>query len=345
MMGTLGWAVAVAVAVAAFIAAFVLAELVMRGLAPKLRPLTPWDNWEVHHKVAAIDALSSDGGASVVAVGSSTVNAGVDPDQLTGELGRARPAFNAALNGAGIRLLELWTLHLVVPTLRPDVVVIGLGSGELNTNNLVGRRLLDAMVRSPAWRARAPRRSSARVLLTRLRTASLVWRYRKLLGRRALFTPDQFQRATMCRRLGLLRFFLVFRYRRYQIEDKQREIWRDALNDYAIGDEEIASLHRLISGLRAAGVTPLIVRTPFAPDWVGMHPHGIADVERFDSVLSSVSAMDGVEFADLATAFSSLDDYADPVHVNGKGQERLTGLLAAELARMPAGTSTATGGG
>jgi hypothetical protein len=321
----------IVVAVASVVVLLGATEVALRAVRSKLRPLTDWDNWEVHHKVAAIDDLAVSAGASVVVVGSSTMNAGVDPDMLSRELKWSRPAFNAAVNGAGIRLLELWTMKIIVPRLRPDVVVIGLGTGELNGNNLIAKRLLNTMERSPAWRALVAGSQGHR-LLDRIRSKLLLIRYRRFLGRRSMFQADPFQRGTACRRLGLLRFFLVFRYREYQIEDKQLEIWREALNDYAIGDDDITSLHRLISGLRAAGVTPLIVRTPAAPDWVGLHPHGDADVERFDAVIASAAKIDGVAFVDLAPRFPTLEDYADPVHVNGRGQERFTAFLATAIA-------------
>src|SRR5437879_5105086 len=109
------------VAIGGLVLAFAAAEIALRLTSSKLRPLTEWRSWEMQHKVAAMDEVAREGGASVVAIGSSMINAAVDPDRLSLQLRRSRPAFNAGLNGAGIRLLELWTLKVVVPTLRPDV--------------------------------------------------------------------------------------------------------------------------------------------------------------------------------------------------------------------------------
>lgn len=327
-----GWLVVVAVAV---VVALIAAELLLRSVRPKLRPLSDWRNWEIQHKVEALDALARDGGASVVAVGSSTMNAAVEPDFLSKLTGRTRPAFNAALNGAGTRLIELWVLRILLPRLRPDVVVIGLGSGDVNAGNIVASDLLRSFLSAPAWED-LTKGSTPMRWMHLLERKSLLVRYRRYLGRSSLFQPDPFQRASVCRRLGLLRWFLVFRYRPYKIEDRQLLIWKDSLNEFEVGREEIEALGRLVDELRAAGVIPIIVKTPVTKDWVDLHPAGF---KAFEEALESMVRDRDVIYADLMAPFTSIEDFADPVHVNGNGQERFTKLLAEVIADIPASST------
>jgi hypothetical protein len=316
------------------------AEILLRRAASRLRPLSEWRNWEMEFKVAAVNNLSAEGGASVVAVGSSTMNAAVDPEVLSQRTDRTRPAFNAALNGAGMRLLELWTLRIVLPRLRPDIVVIGLGSGEVNKGNAVGKRLLDALLTSPAGGEDTTEGTRSGRLIRWVEERSFVVRYRRFLGRASLFQPDPRQRASECRRLGLLRWFLVFRFRKYTIEDQQIQLWKEVLDGYEVGGEEMAALGRLIDGLRAAGVAPVVVRMPCTDDWVDLHPGGRRDFENFETALDSAARQHDVPHVDLRTPFSSLEEFADPVHLNGEGQVRFTNLLADVLAQLPAPSRT-----
>jgi hypothetical protein len=130
------------------------AEIALRVGADRLRPPRLWHTWEAQHKVAQMDAMAARGRrASIALVGSSMTNAAVDPRQLTERLALGRPAYNAALNAAAARTIERWTLDVVVPSLRPDVVVVGLSSRELNDGGSIQRERFEAMVDSTAGRA------------------------------------------------------------------------------------------------------------------------------------------------------------------------------------------------
>jgi hypothetical protein len=313
---------------AAIVAGLVVGEIILRLLQRSLRPLTEWQNWEMHHRIAALNDLARMGGASVVVVGSSMVNAAVDPDRLSALLDRTRPAFNAGLNGAGARLLELWTLRIVLPRLRPSVVVIGLGSHEVSSGNVIARRLLDSLLTSSGWRDLEGGGSFMDRLIRWFGKRSFLVRYRSYLGRRALFRDTPTRRSSTCRRLGTLRTLLLFRFRSYRIDDRQLKMWNQLLENFEVGEAEMTALGRLIEGVRAAGAIPVLIRMPVTGDWVQLHPGGRSDFEQFERTLSSFARERSVPYADLASKFLSLEDYADPVHLNGKGLLRFTNLLA-----------------
>jgi hypothetical protein len=332
-MNTMGWLVITLVSV---VVALAVGEVALRLAGLRLRPLTEWRNWEIHHKVTAVNDLAREGGASVVAVGSSMINAAVDPDRLSVLMDRTRPAFNAGLNGAGTRLLELWTLRVILPQLRPDILLIGLGSHEVSSGNSVAKRLLDALLTSTAWRDLEGDGPLGDRLIRWGEKRSLLVRYRRYLGRRRMFRDTPTRRSSTCRRLGTPRAILLFRFRSYRSDDRQIEIWNELLNEFEVGGEEMAALDRLITGVRAAGVVPVLVRMPVTEDWVALHPKGTSDFEQFERTLSTFARERAVPYADLAQQFSSHDDYADPVHLNGQGLLRFTEILAGVINEVAA---------
>lgn len=130
------------------------------------------------------------------------------------------------------------------------------------------------------------------------------------------------------------RGLLFFRYREYRIDERQLPIWHQLVADYDVGGEEMAALRRIIDGVRGAGAVPILVRMPVTSDWVDMHPQGARDFRRFADALESFARVNGVAYADIASRFASLDDFADPVHLNGKGLARFTDALAGSIAQI-----------
>jgi lysophospholipase L1-like esterase len=164
---------------------------------------------------------------------------------------------------------------------------------------------------------------------------SFLVRYRRYLGRSTLVRDTPTRRFTTCRRLGTLRALLLFRFKSYSIEEQQVRTWRELLNNYEVGSEEMAAFGRLIDGLRAAGVTPIIVQMPVTNDWLDLHPAGRRDFERFEKAMDSIAHQRDVPDVDLMAPFLSIEEFADPVHLNGEGQARFTNLLADVIAELP----------
>lgn len=316
----------------ALVAVLVVAELGLRVLSSRLRPLTTWGSWEVHNKLAAAEKLSKEGGASIVSIGTSAVNASVAPGLLGNLSRRTRPAFNAALNGSSPQMLELWTLRVIVPLLKPEVVVYGLDSSQVNKGNVLARRNYELFRSSQGWGERAREgRLLDRFIWWASRHSYLV-RYRHFLAKRAIFQQDRLQRATSCRRLGLLRWVMVFRYRKYTIQTRQMDAWKDALNEYEIGNDEVETIGRIVDGLKGAGVVPILAPIPYTDDWIPFHPRGAEDVESWKRVIRQVATLHGCAYVDLRDRFAPGEHFGDPVHVNGEGQTRFTTLLAYEIA-------------
>jgi hypothetical protein len=358
--GVLPWVV---IAAASLLAVLVAAELTVRAAAPKVCDLLEWRDWECQHKVAAIEDLAGQGGASVVVIGSSPTNSAFDAHLFTARNGLERPAFNAALNAASIRTLELWTTGVVLPKLRPDLLILGLNSSELSDNNLIGERGFRQFERSIGWRRLWPNASVGGRLLLWMEKRSFLIRYRHFLhepggwGMRAplrvrwmksirepkrLFRKSRGEQATVTS-LGMLHALSVFRGAPYQLSERVLTTWEKILRDYEAGGHELAALGRLVDSTRAAGVKFLMVLMPVTQDWIEIHPHGQRDFDRFKHVLDDFVAERDVAFVDLMPEPWAREEYADAVHRNDEGREHFTNVLSASITDLLASTAQARG--
>lgn len=333
------------------VAAVAVAEIVVRLLAPHVATLLEWRDWECHHKAKAIDALSQQVGASVVAIGSSLTNAAFDPHQATEILGGPRPAFNAALNGATMRQLELWTRDVVLPNLRPERVLLGVYSGSLNDNNVPAARGL-AMFRSAyGWRKVRPGSTFfQRAFLVGERFSYLI-RYRHFLREPSSWAlpPSPFDRFKKfwknvgsrfdkargrkagCSDLGRLHALDMFAGP-YKIgRPRMQQAWERFLAGYTVGGHEMQALGRIVDLIRSSGAQVTIVRMPVTEDWMRFHPNGRSDFERFERAVDAFAAERDVALRDLKPAFAALDEFTDALHLNEAGRKRFTALICAEL--------------
>ena len=317
------------------------AEAAVRAAAGTLPQPLEWPDREAQNKVERMDLLERRGGASIVFVGSSMMNAAGDPAAATRLLGARRPAFNAALNGADMRSMEVWTMRVVVPRLRPRAVVIGFSSLELNDNGITQREFYDKLRRSPAVR----RALGTAGLLERaegwVENRSSLFRYRSVLRRPAEALSDR-RDAELAQvevsRLGVLRAIPAFHRRPYSIPPEfRRRTTEESFHAYAVGGAQMAALERLVRGLVARDIRPILVQMPVTDDIVPMHPRGSADFAAFTAALGRCCLGATIPRLDMRAPFGSDPAlFVDPVHVSGAGAARFTQTVAAFL-RQQAG--------
>ncbi len=327
-------------------------EVVVRALAPHLPELLEWRDWECHHKAKVLLRLADQGGASVVFVGSSVSNAAFDPAQATEIQGLPRPAFNASLNAATMRTLELWTRDLILPRLRPTHLILGVFSGDMNDNSLVGSAGFEMFRSSIGWRRVRPGASAAQRLLVAAEKHSFLVRYRHFIREpgawgihrsvldrwrllrgnlRSRFSKQRGVKAG-CTPLGDLERLSIFRGVPYgPPRERMLASWRRIVHEYDAGGAELQALNRLVDSVTRAGVEALVVRMPVTPDWVPFHPNGGADFDRFVRTLEGFAADRRVRYLDLSKEFGSLDEFVDALHLNDVGRKRFTSIVCAEL--------------
>lgn len=289
--------------------------------------------------------LTRDGGSRIVFIGSSIVATAVSPEVVTGH-DSAAVAYNAGINRGVPTVLEHWVLERVVPLLRPTLAVVCMSSLELNDNSRFSQEVNESYYAAPIHRTRLARW----ILGLRLLYVALVARRRVLnrIGRRST-TPSLVDRldALVPRRTfgayrrwldmtgtGQSRIYTDVKHRPSPTRDAK--FVRDIVNDYAAGGTQTAALQRLIEALQSRCVDVTLVFLPHTAEYVGLHPHGMEDVEQARSATALVASERGIPFIDLQGVVLQSTHMADCIHPNGAGSRRLSEALNQRLQLVPA---------
>ena len=315
----------------------VAGEAVVRARESVLPRPPTWFGPEMPIKEQQIGALQARGGASVVAVGSSTVDVSVDPSQMAPPPW-GRPAYNAATGAGSLRMIDIWSRYVAIPRLQPDVVIFGIVSREMNPNDPAQRGNEQEFFAAPAVEELLGTESRIEVVERHVSEASRLFEYRKIIRQ-----PENLERM-----LGLKKNVSGRTYGDIIADDGQfegfldrpftynenvaREVRNRALNDFDIGPVQLQTLRTLLTYLDTNVPHVIVVNMPVTQQYVDAHPKGQADYDRFVAMLAAEVAKVDVTYVD--TGIWSSDLFADPAHLNRAGAKQLTALLDAEVAKM-----------
>lgn len=305
------------------VALLALIDVSVRAAVPRAASFNAWNDWQATHKVEAIDALARRGGSPLVLMGSSMMDYAVDPAALSKQLGLQRPAFNASLNGAEARLMDFWLLNVVVPRLRPRFVVIGVSSRELNDLGRGTREAFEAVRNSYGGRTVADDLSPTQRILEVGERVSGIVRYRALLRVPSrLVNAEPLEAALAVSALGA------------PTHPRRLDTYRTLppiSGGFAVGGSAMRALEHLVERLKSSKIRVLLVEMPISPDGYARHPNGMADYRSFQQTIAQFVATTGTSFADLLTPFPTTEWFGDTLHLNRRGRERFTQLLAGTL--------------
>lgn len=294
------------------------AELAVR--AAELPAPLEWSSVEAQVKVEDLEALGP-GGVHTLFVGSSVVDVALRPDRFTASTGET--AYNAALLGADLRSIDLWVRDVLVPTVHPQRVVLGLSCRELNGGEAAQDDIFRSFVAAPAMQ----RRLGTDSWLDRVGRFVGEWselvRYRSVLRLPA-------DAAGRDRRVGVNLdlvgdgFNEAYTTRAYPAPGAVHDVlYRGDVSTYAVGEDRLAALDRTLARLADAGIEAVVLHMPTSEDWLGyLPPGGMADCE---SAMAEHAATGGARFLDGGVLGREL--FADPIHVNGTGADRVTDML------------------
>ncbi len=311
-----------------------LAEGAVRAGRSQLAEPELWPTPELQDKYTRIEALADLGGRpDVVLVGDSMMDAGGDAAALgrAGGLG----VYNASISGETLPVIADWTTMVVMPRLRPKVVVLGLSSNELNP------RVLAPETGVAAYRA-------SRVVRVAQGTGSLVDRADAVLAERSMLYR---YRSSLRRPLGAkpvdpdafvpkltpeghnVAFADVGYLQKYNPVQAQAVIQGvvGAHAGFTVNPENVAILQELIRSVRRQGARVLLVAMPVTANLLGYHPRGAADYEDAMTAFAGAAERSGATF--VQPGIWPDEQFADPVHVNGAGAARLTDYLAPLVGR------------
>lgn len=315
------------VVLGAALAVVLLAEVGVRLVEDRLPPPVEWFTPEYGIKEAQMDGLaSSQGGASVVFIGSSVIDVAVDPTKLTAPVTEDRPPYNAGLIGANPEMVDIWSEHVVEPTLRPDVVVLAVSSRDVNRNGAGLESQTPNFYRLPAVRRLLGTESALQKVERRAGDVLRIVRYRSVLRRplEALFEYDSPDRNLAMNTEAGQELHLA--ETAYQGGPNVEAFFRaEPLLNYVASETQLAGMRRTINRLKAAGVRVVLLDVPVTQQYIDLHPRGADDYRFYEIGLNVLAAQTGTDLVD--TGVWTSEGFSDPLHLNGAGGDLLTAVI------------------
>jgi len=278
-----------------------------------------------------VQQMRSLGETDVVFIGDSTVATGVDPAIVTSHLDGIS-GYNAATAGGVPEIWASWVSDVVAALTRPSVVVIGVGSQDLVTRMSAGG--IDSFLTSEGL---SEMRDDAPGMLAALKRAIPVLRFRDSLSNPQLLVGAM-SSCPSCFSWGQLTEF-GFRPQHLGAEMRISNAWASfwASSDMLdLSGDRPTVLVQLIEQLQTAGVAVVVLDMP---DLVELRPINIYDSEAsfaaYGSFVVRIGEQTGVPIWDAHTVGWTLDDFADPHHLNGRGAEKLSVWVAEQLQQHP----------
>ena len=315
---------------------FVVITLVAGEVAARVaEPLLPtplrWPTAQIAEKADQMSQLAAQGAPiDVVFLGSSTVAQGIDPIAFN-ESSDGLTSYNAALDGASARSLERWAFDVVIPTLDPEMVVIGVTTRDLNDHGRLGAELLQTMNVADGWKDFAATHTFRRLIDGVLHSSALV-RIKSVLR-----TPATTARQVTKGNEGLGTAMGPFGS--YPARDATapyhfetwRSLWMDShLNDYTVGGEELAALDQLVARLLDEDIRVTLVEMPVHPDYLRVQPGGIEGVAAWREMVAGLASSRQVPFLGSSSRYGPSDFY-DPAHLNQAAAQDFAGHLVESL--------------
>lgn len=307
------------------------AEAGAAALDPRLPAPRTWHSVEADVKVAQMDRL---GRADVVLVGASVVNGGAVPSVIGARLDRT--VYNAGLSAGFVPITALWAEEVVLPRLRPDLLVLGLISFDVNAHD--SHALFeDALRTSPGGRAALGTEGLFDRLDRTLRERSALWRHRRSLRSPSTvldaLRDDVDQPEPEFGPIGPLGRAA------YGGDAPSLDAARPAGSGLPVARWRLdAGLVDRVRGLirraRAAGTSTVLVSMPVSQRYVDRHPNGEADQRTFHAVLEGIARDEDVPLIDM-DMMRDPARYLDQVHLDDAAavefSEALAQALAAEM--------------
>ena len=309
------------------------AEGIARTVESRVPPPIEWGNEHTDLKIEQIEQLEKDGGVDVVFLGSSIANVGFDPAQFIAESPWAESAYNASLIGSAPQLQAQWTIDVLLPALKPKVIVVGVTSRSLNDNARNPAIAFNTYIRSPGRTVYVGEANLVERITATIASNSALARIKPSLREPTVIAKaeDAVAAETTVTDLGHERRRAP---EKYSFKDGyKKRIRTRALNDFEVGGLQLDSLTRLIAAAEEYGASVVLVDMPvFERDHMRLHPDGLADFDTYLETIAAFASEKPVELLQPPNTPWRRALFADTLHLNGSGTERLTRWLARMLA-------------
>lgn len=318
-----------------FVVVVILLEGGARLLAPHIPGQLIWDTQFTQDKAEQIAEL---GRVDVVYVGSSVVNAGIDPD-LVADHSRFESGYNTAIPSTTPSTWKIWMRDIGYPELCPEVLVVGISVRDYNDANVgipfdlksylpsAGRLALYGEFTSATVEQQIGRYSAFVRIRARLREPEKVARF-LLTGRvpgwpATVLTPDG-------RYTGWDDNAFA-----YPAADSVEQLVTKVFVDFSVGGAEDQAVRSIVDDAQALGARVVIVRMPTMNEQIiPLLPGGQADLDRFEHQVEKL----GVDLGVPVIVYPDMDDnelfFGDLYHMNLAGTSEFSARLGADLERL-----------
>ncbi len=318
---------------------FVVAVLLLEGGARLLAPHIPGQlTWDTQFTQDKADQVARIGPVDVVFIGSSIVNAGVDPGLVIAET-HFESGYNAAIPSITPSTWKVWSRDIVLPDLCPEALVIGLSIRDYNDAN-----------RGIGYDLRQYLPSAGRqALYGRYTSASL----EEQIGRFFTFVrirsrvrePDNVARYLVRDRTPGWPVTVLTADGRYQGFDQNTYfvptqegldvLANEVFVNFSVGGAEDRAIRAMIEDAQSLGMSVAIVKMPSViDDLVLALPSGLADIEAFNRAVDQL----GVDYGVAVISYEDMDNdrslFSDLYHMNLIGTEEFSRRLGADLERL-----------
>lgn len=303
-------------------------ELGARSVADELPTPMRWASAEEQVKADDLQRLSDQPGGTIF-LGSSMMDAAVDPAQFVAEAGTPPPAYNAALLGADTRIMRLWSEGFVVPTVDPSVVVVGVSCREV-TEEAAQDAQFAQFLDSRAMRERLGTLHTLDRVDDAVGSVSALVKHRVEL-REPLNLTGRDRRSNDEFTIGKDGRDEHFLDREYPPAEKLEEVlYRPDVETLDIAADKVEALAGLVDDLEADGAEVWVVNMPITQDFVEYMPAPSGQSKRVCwNLLDETATTAGAQY--LEAGVWEKDLFADPIHLNREGSRRFTSWLAEEV--------------
>jgi hypothetical protein len=223
-------------------------------------------------------------------------------------------------------MVDVWSEHVVEPTLRPEVVILSVSSRDVNQNGAGLESATVGFERLPAVRRVLGTETALQKVERWAGDVSKLVRYRGVLRRplEALFEYD-----SPDRNLAFNTEFgqeLHLAETAYQGGPNVEAFFRaEPLLAYTASASQFAALRSIIGRLKTAGVRVVLLDVPVTEQYITLHPRGAEDYLFYEAALNVLAAQTGTDLVDTGVWPSA--GFADPLHLNGAGGDLLTAVI------------------
>jgi hypothetical protein len=275
-----------------------------------------------------MDYLARIGGADVVFVGTSLVNGAADAFVAARGVGGGHGAYNAALSAGLPLIMEPWTTDVVLPRLRPKLLVLGLSSMDF-ADSAAARTFEAALEDSPAGGQALGTESVLEKLDRWVTDRSDLWRHRFALREpRTVLNAIRGRAKTPSGEYGPVRPGGRTAY-------PQRRAGGPVglgppVQGWRLGRESPAAIRRLIRLAKAREVKVVLVDMPITQTYVDRHPQGERDFRRYVRALRELARSEQVRLLEYSSTRAA-HLFVDQVHLRTAAGDAFTERLARQL--------------